>query len=117
MWHAGRRLEQGIQKSIDEHALAEYFKVVCKSCALVYTTLDAGKRSSQSARALFFQETIKRGILAPSFIVSYCHTEADIDRTIEAVHEKLHVYCRALNEGIEKYLVGRSVKPVFWRYA
>ncbi|MEK9140947.1 MAG: glutamate-1-semialdehyde 2,1-aminomutase, partial [Nitrospirota bacterium] len=117
MWRAGTRLEQGIRKSIDEHHLGEYFKVVGKPCALVYTTLDAEKKSSQSFRTLFLQETIKRGILAPSFVVSYCHTDADIDRTVESVHEALHVYCRALNEGIERYLVGRSVKPVFRRYA
>jgi glutamate-1-semialdehyde 2,1-aminomutase len=86
-------------------------------CALVYATLDAEKRSSQSFRTPFLQETIKRGILAPSFVVSYCHTDADIDRTNEAVHDVLHVHHRALNEGVEKYLIGRSVKPVFRRYA
>ena len=42
---------------------------------------------------------IKKGILAPSFVVSYCHTDADINRTIEAVDEAAHVYRRALNEG------------------
>lgn len=87
-----------------------------KSCALVYATLDAGNRSSQSTRALFLQETIKEGILAPSFVVSYCHIDADIDRTVEAVDEGVHVYRQALNEGIEKYLIGRSVKPVFGCY-
>ncbi|MEK6586396.1 MAG: glutamate-1-semialdehyde 2,1-aminomutase, partial [Nitrospirota bacterium] len=117
MWSAGRRLEQGIQKSINEHHLGEYFKVAGKPCALVYATLDAEKRSSQSFRTLFLQETIKRGILASSFVVSYCHTDADIDRTVDAVHDALHVYHQALNEGIEKYLIGRSVKPVFRRYA
>jgi glutamate-1-semialdehyde 2,1-aminomutase len=60
---------------------------------------------------------IKRGMLAPSFVVSYCHTDADIDRTVEAVHAAVHVYRQALNEGLGKYLIGRSVKPVFRRYA
>jgi glutamate-1-semialdehyde 2,1-aminomutase len=94
-----------------------YFKVLGRPCALVYATLDNEKRPSQSFRTLLLQETIKRGILAPSFAVSYCHADADIDRTVEAVHEALYVYRRALNEGIEKYLIGRSVKPVFRRYA
>ncbi len=56
-------------------------------------------------------------MLAPSFVVSYCHTDADIDRTVEAVHDAMHVYRRALNEGIEKYFIGRSVKPLFRRCA
>jgi glutamate-1-semialdehyde 2,1-aminomutase len=117
MWRTGERLGKGILKSIEEHRLTEYFKVFGKPCALVYATLDGEKRPSQSFRALFLQETIKRGILAPSFVVSYCHTDADIDRTVEVVHEALYVYCKALNEGIEKWLVGRSVKPVFRRFA
>jgi len=49
----------------------------------------------------------------PSLVVSFSHSDADIDRTIEATSESLHVYKKALAEGVEKYLVGRSVKPVF----
>jgi glutamate-1-semialdehyde 2,1-aminomutase len=33
---------------------------------------------------------------------------------VEAVEAALAVYARALDEGVEKYLVGRPVKPV-WR--
>lgn len=60
------------------------------------------------------QETIKRGILAPSLVVSYSHTDSDIDRTIEVFHEALGIYRKALDDGVEKYLIGRPVKPV-WR--
>jgi glutamate-1-semialdehyde 2,1-aminomutase len=79
----------------------------------VYTTRDAQKNPSQPLRTLFLQESIKRGILAPSFVVSYSHSDADIDRTVEVIHEVLLVYRKALEEGVEKYLVGRPVKPVF----
>jgi glutamate-1-semialdehyde 2,1-aminomutase len=60
------------------------------------------------------QEVLKRGILAPSLVVSYSHSDADIDKTVEAFHEAFQVYRKALDEGIEKYLFGRAVKPV-WR--
>lgn len=116
MWSAGERLKRGVGKSIEEHRLEEYFKVLGRPCAMVYATLDGEKRPSQPFRTLFLQETIKRGILAPSFVVSYRHTDADIDRTIEAVHESLHIYRKALDEGLQKYLMGRPVKPVFRRY-
>jgi len=52
----------------------------------------------------------------PSLVVSFSHTDADIDRTIEAVGEALRVYQQALENGIEKYLVGRPVKPVFRKF-
>ena len=115
LWRAGERLERGVMKSVEEHRLQGHFKVLGRPCCLVYSTLDSEMQPSQPFRTLFLQEMIKRGILAPSFVVSYSHTDKDIDRTIEGVHEALHVYRKALDEGLEKYLPGRSVRPVFSR--
>jgi glutamate-1-semialdehyde 2,1-aminomutase len=84
---------------------------------LLYGTRDAGGSASQLFRTLFLQELVKRGVLAPSFVVSYSHTDADIDQTIEAVAGALQVYRRALDEGIERFLVGPSVKPVYRRFS
>lgn len=114
LWRQGERLAKGINKSIDEYNLNSYFAVIGKPCNLVYATRNNDGKPSQPFRTLFLQETIKRGILAPSLIVSYSHTDADIDKTIEVVHEALYIYRKALDEGVEKYLVGRSVKPI-WR--
>ena len=114
LWSQGHRLAKGINNSIDEHKLSGYFEVIGKPCNLVYATRNNDRQPSQPFRTLFLQETIKRGILAPSLIVSYSHTDADIDKTIEIVHESLHIYRRALDEGVEKYLVGRPVKSM-WR--
>jgi glutamate-1-semialdehyde 2,1-aminomutase len=116
LWSQGDRLATGINKSIDEHKLNSYFEVVGKPCNLVYATRDHDKHPSQLFRTLFLQETIKRGILAPSLIVSYSHTDSDIDKTIELVHEALDIYRKALDEGVEKYLIGRPVKPVWRRF-
>ena len=83
---------------------------------MVFGTRDGDGKPSQAFRALFMQETIKRGILAPSFITSHSHTDTDIDRTIQAVDESLAVYRKAVDEGVERYLVGRPVKPVFRQF-
>jgi glutamate-1-semialdehyde 2,1-aminomutase len=116
LWSQGRRLATGINKSIDEHKLNGYFEVVGKPCNLVYATRNNDKQPSQPFRTLFLQETIKRGILAPSLIVSYSHTDSDIDKTIDVVHEALYFYRKALDEGVEKYLIGRAVKPIWRRF-
>ncbi len=55
-------------------------------------------------------------MLAPSFIVSYSPTDADIDRTIDAAAGALAIYRRALDEGVDRFLVGPSVKPVYRRF-
>ena len=57
------------------------------------------RHASQPFRTLFLQEIIKRGIIGPSFVVSYSHTDHDIDQTIDAVAAALQVYARALDAG------------------
>ena len=62
---------------------------------------------------LFMQELIRRGVIAPSFVVSFSHTDADIDRTGRSGPRALCAFiAKALDEGIENYLEGRPVKPV-----
>jgi glutamate-1-semialdehyde 2,1-aminomutase len=113
LYRQGERLANGINKAISENQLQDYFQVIGKPCNLIYATRDQEKNRSQPFRTLFLQETIKRGLLMPSLVVSFSHTDKDINRTIEAIGEALYVYRKALDEGVEKYLVGRSVKPVF----
>lgn len=112
----GTRLATGIRQAIADWELEHYVEVVGFPCNLVYGTRDQNGQSSQFFRALFMQETIKRGLLLPSLVISYSHTDADVDRTIVAIHEALAIYRRALAEGVEKYLVGGPTKPVFRRY-
>lgn len=116
LWEKGTCLQRGVQRTVAELKLDDHFKLRGRPCNLVYGTLDATKQPSQPFRTLFLQETIKRGIIAPSFVISYSHSSDDITRTVEAVSEALLVYRQALDEGIDKYLVGRPVKPVFRRF-
>jgi glutamate-1-semialdehyde aminotransferase len=70
---------------------------------------------SQHYRTLFLQEVIERGVIAPSFVVSYSHSDNDIDQTIDAVDGALEIYARALQDGVGRYLVGPASRPVFGR--
>jgi glutamate-1-semialdehyde 2,1-aminomutase len=116
LWRQGQALTTGIEQAIEEHGLTDYFALLGRPCNLVYATRDQQKQPSQAFRALFLQETIKRGLLMPSLVVSFSHTDADIARTIEGVTDALAVYRKALDEGVDKYLVGRPVKLVFRRF-
>ena len=115
LWQQGQRLAAGVRQAVTARGLDGYFEVLGKSCNLVYAARDAKRQPSQEFRTLFLQETIKRGLLMPSMVVSVAHTDADIDRTVDMVGDALDVYRRALDEGIGKYLVGRPVKPVMRR--
>jgi len=116
LYRQGNRLRNGVDQIIDTFGLSGYFEVLGRPSNLVYATRDADRRPSQAFRALFLQETIRRGLLMPSLVVSYSHADSDIDRTIEGIGEALSVYRKALENGVEKYLIGRPVKPVFRKF-
>lgn len=116
LYRQGQRLTEGVHQIVDQLRLEDYFQLMGRPCNLVYVTRDQDKKPSQPFRTLFLQELIRRGILAPSFVVSFSHADQDIDRTIEAVGEALLVYKNALSEGINKYLAGRPVKPVYRKF-
>ncbi len=116
LYRQGERLRTGINRVTESLGLSEYFEVLGKQPNLIYATRDGAKQPSQSFRALFLQETIQQGLLIPSLVVSFSHNDADIDRTIDGIGEALLVYRKALEDGVEKYLVGRPVKPVFRKF-
>lgn len=116
LYRQGERLRRGVDRAIASCKLDGYFAVLGKEPNLIYATRDHNKQPSQAFRALFLQETIKRGLLMPSLVVSFSHGDAEIDSTIDAIAEALEIYRKALDEGVEKYLVGRPVKPVFRQF-
>ena len=113
---AGASLKTGIDKTIEELKLKDFFQVIGMPSNLIYITRDHDGNPSQEFRTLFLQETIKRGILAPSFVVSYSHGQEDVEKTIDVVAQSLLVYRKAIDEGVGKHLVGRPVQPVMRKY-
>lgn len=116
LYRQGARLREGVNQHINRLGLSEQFAVLGRDCNLVFATRDADGEPSQPFRTLFLQELIRRGILAPSFVVSAAHDDEAIDQTIEAVGEALEVYRNALDGDIKQFLSGRPVKPVFRRH-
>ena len=109
----GERLRTGLNEAAAARGVDQAFTVFGKDSCLFYGTRDESGQPSQAFRTLFLQETIARGLLAPSFVVSYSHDEESIERTIEIVDEALAVYALALRDGIEQYLRGRSIQSVY----
>jgi glutamate-1-semialdehyde 2,1-aminomutase len=116
LYARGARLRDGITRAVTAMGLDGHVELVGRDSNLLFATRDVDRQPSQPFRTLFMQEIVRRGIIAPSFVVSYSHTRTDIDRTVDAVGEALAVYRRALDDGVDKYLLGRPVKPVFRPY-
>ena len=117
LYRQGERLTAGINQAVEENHLEGYFGLIGRASNLIYFTRDQDLQPSQPFRTLFLQETLKRGMIMPSLVVSYSHTDEDIDRSVDAIGEALVIYRKALDEGVEKYLVGRPVKPAIRKFA
>jgi glutamate-1-semialdehyde 2,1-aminomutase len=111
LYRQGERLRSGVREATIARGVAASVEVLGRPCNLVFATRDRDGKPSQSYRALFMQELIRRGVIGPSFVVSYSHSDEDIDRTIDAVDGALGVYARALTDGTDPYLEGRPLKP------
>jgi len=112
----GERLAQGARAAAQRHDVQSHFELVGRACNLLFVTRGPDGQPSQPFRTLFLQELIARGVLAPSFTVSYAHTDAVIEETIDAIDGALAVYAQALADGsAAKFLVGPASRPVYER--
>jgi glutamate-1-semialdehyde 2,1-aminomutase len=109
---AGKRLREGCNDAARDLGISDHFQVEGRDSNLIFTTRDQEGVRSQPFRTLFMQELVRRGVLGPSFVVSYSHSDQDIDLTIDATREALEVYRRGLESGVDTVLEGRPVQPV-----
>lgn len=112
----GARLKRQAEEVIRGHGLSRFVKILGRAPCLLYSTLDRDGNPSQAFRTLLLQETISRGVLMPSLVVSYSHTDEDIDLATEAIDGALEIYARALDGGIDRFLIGRPSQVVDRRY-
>ena len=116
LWNYGKKLIQGMNEIAVSHGVQEYFHVGGFACSPYYFTKDKNKEISLEFRTLFAQEMIKSGVLMPWVALSFSHQDEELKYTLNAVNKALLVYKKALEEGVDKYLVGNSIKPVFRRF-
>ena len=112
----GEKLLNGWRDVTAAHDLGEYVPVFGFPSNLVFGARDAEGQPSQGYRTLLLQELIRRGVLAPSLVISYSHRDVDIKQTIDALDGALQIYKRALTDGFEKHLVGPPSKVVYRKF-
>jgi glutamate-1-semialdehyde 2,1-aminomutase len=115
LYRQGTKLAAGLSEAAARHGVADHVFPVGFPCNLVFATIDTDGQPSQELRTLFLQEMTRRGVIGPSLVVSYSHSDADVDRTIEAFDGALAVVARALAEGVDGLLLGSPSRLVFER--
>jgi glutamate-1-semialdehyde 2,1-aminomutase len=113
----GADLAEQLRAASAAAGVGEHLVVEGPGQNLVFGTRDADGRPSQWFRALAMQELCRGGVLGPSLVLCAAHDAADTDRTVEAWAAAARTYARALEDGVERHLVGGPTRPVFRRYA
>lgn len=116
LWNYGARLRDGLTQVARECGVADHFSMDGPAISLNYVTRAADGCVSAKFRTLFAQEMVRNGVLMPWVAVSYAHGEAELEATLAAAKSALRVYANALSDGVEHFLVGPEVKPVFRKY-
>lgn len=116
LWDYGRQLIAMMNRKATEHGLGKNFVAAGIPCSPYYLTLDSSGANSLGLRTLFSQEMIRNGVLMPWIALSYRHGAEELAATESAIDATLVIYRKALDEGIEKYLVGPVIKPVFRKH-
>ncbi|MCG6155279.1 glutamate-1-semialdehyde 2,1-aminomutase [Rubinisphaera margarita] len=112
----GMHLKNGLEQVIRDHQLQDYVKIHGRPCSMVWSSAGPDGKHSQDYRTLLMQETIRHGVIAPSLVISYSHTDLDVEQTVRAFDRALDVYEAALNDGVEKFLQGAPTQSVYRKW-
>ena len=116
LWDYGAKLMLGLETLAQEAGVAHAFQMQGSAISMNYVTLGGDGQPSLPMRTLFCQEMIRQGILMPWIAQSFAHGDSELDRTLEAARKALAVYAQALQQGVENFLEGPVIKPVFRQF-
>jgi glutamate-1-semialdehyde 2,1-aminomutase len=116
LWAYGKRLKDGMNAVSRSLGIGEYFYLDGPPVSLTYVTKNKHGDPCQKFRTLFAQEMVKNKVLMPWVAISQSHGEVELDQTLSAVEKSLKTYSIALIDGVEKFLIGSEIKPVFRKY-
>ncbi len=116
LWSYGCRLIELMNSVAREYGVDGSFKAAGVPCSPYYMTLDFKGEPSLPLRTLFSQEMIRNGVLMPWLALSYRHRDEEFALTEKALRATFEVYRKALRNGVETYLLGPVLKPVFRKF-
>ena len=117
LWRQGRRLQDGYNALAAEAGLTALTHCIGLPPRTVLTFADRRGVESLALKSLFQQEVVRRGILnTGGFNLCARHSDADVDRTLEACRAALGVLAAAVAaDDVEARLQGPAIQPVFRR--
>lgn len=116
LWNYGSQLIDGANAISKEFCIEKQFYFEGFPCSPNYVAKNQSGEISLEFRTLFSQEMINQKVLMPWVSTCYAHQNEELEITLNALRKALKTYAHALNEGVEKHLKGRAIKPVFRKF-
>jgi len=116
IWQIGETLIEILNQTAFDAGVGQYVEFFGVPCSPYFTCRDEKGEISMSWRTLFLQEMVKQGVFINAIVPSFAHGQVEISQTVRAAEKAFSVYSKALEEGIDRYLEGPSIKPVFRRH-
>lgn len=116
LWNFGEKLINGMNAISKEYGILDQFYFEGFPCSPNYVAKNEKGEVSLALRTLFSQEMIAQNVLMPWVAVSLAHGSEELDITLSAARRALRTYADALDQGVEKFLVGKAIKPVFRKF-
>jgi glutamate-1-semialdehyde 2,1-aminomutase len=116
IWNYGFKLITEANKLVKDYSLNDYIFFSGPAYSPDFSCLGIDKKKSLEFKTLFIQEMANNGVLMNYISISCSHGDNELKITLKAIEKTLKIYKKALSEGINKYLRGDVIKPVFRRF-
>ena len=113
----GRLMINSILSRLESHDLQNHIIIKESPWLILFEFRNNKLERCLKHHTLFSQEMIKKNILIQSgIIISYSHSQKEIKLFVEAFDEFLKLYKTVLIKGVDRFLEGEAIQPVFRKY-
>ena len=116
IWSYGEKLIYEFNKLSNDFGIGDYVFLDGYNCSPNITIKDLDGCQNLSYKTLFLQEMIKNKVIMPYVAISFSHDQNELDQTISSLESTFSIMAKAYDDGINKYLKSKVIKPVFRKY-
>ena len=120
LWKVGKVLKDGFNQLAETHNLEEFMQCIGYPCRSIIAFNGRGKYNELELKSILQQELVRRGVLWAAYhAISWSHTIAEINLTLEAYDESMLVVKNIITKGgrVKDHIEGSTITPVFRKVA